>query len=260
MLRIFRVNHTRELPDADPRYEYVDVQSTAQIDEEYLGPIVRERKEVASSCFKHNDRNLVIRFSDWHLQNYVIWKNDGLYTRFTKCDDELKVDASELPKTFYGDYDLRDLPIELYYKDGHDLDLLMKACVTKNYMLRQIDSTPGDSGSYPWYLMPGDIPLGMSDVGEFWDSVRLHDDVARILCFVENDRIFCTTLGMGWRGKCIQVEQITDCPRSYYDIAEMIYHFDLENDLELQEKLRKYQDLAREIGKPLRFLDRTLQP
>ncbi|RCK66430.1 hypothetical protein Cantr_02160 [Candida viswanathii] len=260
MLRIFRVNHKKELPDADPRYEYVDVNSTTQIDEEYLKPIVEERKEVASSCFKHNDRNLVIRFSDWHLQNYVIWKEDALYMRFTKCDEELKVDASELPKTFYGDYDLRELPVKIYYKDDYELGILMKACVTKNYILRHRELVPGEIPPYLWCLMPGDIPLGLSHAIEHWKNMADDDRVARIFYFTENDRIFCTTLGMGWRGKCIQVKLISDCPRSYYDISKMIYNLDLENDLELQRALRGNQDLATEIGKPLLFLNMTLQP
>ncbi|RCK55546.1 hypothetical protein Cantr_03941 [Candida viswanathii] len=260
MLRIFRVGHTKELPDADPRYEYVDADSTTQIEEEHLQSIIQKRKKDESEACRHNKRHTFIRFSQWHLQNYVIWKDDGLYMRFTKCDDELKVDASELPKTFYGDYDLRALPVRIHYKDVHELDLLMKAWMTKNYELEYRKVTPGDPQHYFWYLRPGDIPLGMSCAIEHWNNMKTFETVARIFYFVENDRIFCTTLGMGWKGKCIQVELITDCPRSYYDIAEMVHNFDLENDLELQRALTNNQDLARKIGEPLLFLDRTLQP
>ncbi|RCK66424.1 hypothetical protein Cantr_02142 [Candida viswanathii] len=260
MLRIFRVGHTKELPDADPRYEYVDVQSMAEIEEAHLQLIIQKRKKAESEADNLNHRLTFIRFSHSHLQNFVLWKNDGLYMRFTKCDDELNVDASELPKTFYGDYDLRDSPVKIYYKDDYELDILMKACVTKNYILRHRELVPGEIPPYLWCLMPGNIPLGLYHAIEHWKNMADDDRVARIFYFTENDRIFCTTLGMGWRGKCIQVELITDCPRSYYDIAEMIYNFDLENDLELQLALRRNQNLATEIGQPLRFLGRTLQP
>ncbi|RCK66383.1 hypothetical protein Cantr_02159 [Candida viswanathii] len=219
---VFRIGHTKELPDADPRYEYVDVQSTAEIDEEYLQLIIQKRKKAESEADNLNHRLTFIRFSHSHLQNFVLWKEDGLYMRFTKCDDELKVDASELSKTFYGDYDLRDLPVKLYYKDDYELEILMKACVTKNYVLEHRELVPGENPPYPWYLMPGDIPLGMSHAIEHWNSMKIFERVARIFYFVENDRIFCSTLGMGWKGKCIQVDQITDCPRSYYNIAEMV--------------------------------------
>ncbi|RCK66624.1 hypothetical protein Cantr_03144 [Candida viswanathii] len=142
MLRIFRVGHTKELPDADPRYEYVHVDSTSQIEEEHLQLIVQQRKRAESEECRHNKRHTFIRFSRWHLQNYVIWKDDRLHVRFTKCDEELKVDASELPKTFYGDYDLCELPVRIHYKDDYDLDLLMKACRTKNYTLEYRKVTP----------------------------------------------------------------------------------------------------------------------
>ncbi|RCK65683.1 hypothetical protein Cantr_01101 [Candida viswanathii] len=205
-------------------------------------PIVEERIEAASNPYTKNKRSFVLAFSEWHLQNYVIWKEEGLYLRFTKCDDELKVNASELPKTFYGDYVLRDLPVKLYYKDDYELEILMKAC------------------PYPWYLMPGDIPLGRSCVGEHWNNMKNIGTVARTLYFTGNGRIFCTTLGMGWKGKCIEVDLIRNCPQSYYDIAERIYKLDVEIDLELERALRNNKGLARRIGKPLRFLDRTLQP
>ncbi|RCK65456.1 hypothetical protein Cantr_01116 [Candida viswanathii] len=134
-------------------------------------------------------------------------------------------------------YDLRVLPVRIRYKDEYELEILM-ACVTKNYVLSHRELVPGETPPYHWSLMPGSHTI------EHWKNMKDDDRVARIFYFTENDRIFFTTLGMG----------------SYYDIAEMVYHFDLENDLELQRALRKNQNLATEIGKPLAFLDRTLQP
>lgn len=243
MLRIFRLDHKKELYIQDPRFEYIDVTNDTNIKEEYI------KKEVPKM------RNKTFPL---YLENYVLWNESGLLMKSIKNDDELEVEESEIPKAFYGYYETRDVPVVAFYLNEEELEFLKSKNKARNIRYEFFDENEPGVGTSRWLLFPGRIELGRHYVLTYGLRMKRIEGEPRMFYFTENDRLFCGTRSMGI--STIEVKDILDCPRSQYDISEKVYKFDTRRDGAMFGSKVDTKFLAKHLGVPLKFLDQTFMP
>ena len=243
MLRIFRVDHKKELTIQDPRLMYIDVTKDTNIKQEY---IKKKVPKMRNSPFP------------LYLENYVLWNENGLMMKSIKNDDELEVEESELPKAFYGYYETRDVPVVAFYLNDEELEFLKSKNKARNIRYEFFDENEPGVGASTWLLFPGRIELGSHYVLTFTLIMQDIEEEPRMFYFTENERLFCGTISMTI--STIEVKDILDCPRSQYDISEKVYKFDTHRDGAMFGSKLDTKFLAKHLGVPLKFLDQTFMP
>ena len=243
MLRIFRVDHHNELSIQDPRLMYIDVTKDTNIKQEYIKKKVPKMRNTTFPLY---------------LENYVVWKENELMMKSIKNDDELEVEESELHKAIYGYYETRDVPVVAFYLDDEELQFLKSRNKATRIRYEFFDEDGPGKSLVRWLLFPGRIEMGLHYVLTF--ALRMQDieEEPRMFYFTLNDRLFCGTRSMGM--KAIEVDVILDCPRSQYDISEKVYNFDTSRDSAMFASKVDTKFLAKHLGVPLKFLDRTFMP
>lgn len=241
MIRIFRVDHNNELSTNDPHFEYIDVTKDINIKEKYIN--VRPVKKMTPS-------NLPLYFD-----NYIIWSKDALLMKSVHNDLELVVDETEVNKAIVGYYELRDTPVVVFYLNDEQLKFLKSRNKASNV---KFERSTGPGAYCRWYLLPGEIEMGHSLALTYSLRLQRMEEGSRMFYFTKNDRLFCSTLGT--RFCVIEVDEILDCPHSYYDIAEKVYKFDMKVDTILQSSRIRNEELSKYLGKPVKFLGETFMP
>lgn len=244
MIRIFRVDHTNELSNDDPHFEYIDVTKDTNIKEKYINS--RPVKKMTPSSIP------------LYLENYVVWTKDTLLMKSIHNDLEKEVDETEVSKAIIGYYELRDAPVVVFYLDDQELEFLKSRNKATNVIYEFYDPD-GPWGAYSvWYLLPGEKEMGYSLALSYSLRLKEFKDRPRMFYFTENDRLFCSTIGT--RFCVIEVDEILDSPHSYYDIAEKVYKFYMKADADLQLYRIRTRRLAKYLGKPVKFLGETFLP
>ncbi|RCK65424.1 Alcohol dehydrogenase 2 [Candida viswanathii] len=125
-------------------------------------------------------------FSEWHLLKYVTWFDDGsLYMKTTKGDEEIQVEESELRKIFYGYYEVKDVAVSINYKDAEELELLQSANAAQNYELIRWNFKEDEVPLMEWYLLPGEILLGSSQMRRYGFKAYRDPTLSQMLYFAE---------------------------------------------------------------------------
>ncbi|KAK6868096.1 hypothetical protein K6H11_004561 [Candida tropicalis] len=243
MLRIFRVDHKKELTIQDARLMYIDVTKDTNIKQEYIKKKVPKMKNTSFPLY---------------LENYVLWDERGLIMKSIKNDDELEVEESEIPKAFYGYYETRDVPVVAFYLNDEELEFLKSKNKARNVRYEFFDENEPGVGASTWLLFPGRIELGSHYVSTFTLIMQDIEEEPRMFYFTENERLFCGTISMTI--STIEVKDILDCPRSQYDISEKVYKFDTHRDGAMFGSKLDTKFLAKHLGVPLKFLDQTFMP
>lgn len=241
MIRIFRVDHTNELSNDDPHFEYIDVTKDTNIKEKYINS--RPVKKMTPSSIP------------LYLENYVVWTKDTLLMKSIHNDLEKEVDETEVSKAIIGYYELRDAPVVVFYLDDQELEFLKSKNKATNVRFEYYN---GDGAYGLWYLIPGQIEMGYSLALTYSIIVQGLKDGARMFYFTDNGRLYCSTIGT--RFCVIEVDEILDSPHSYYDIAEKVYKFYMKADADLQLYRIRTRRLAKYLGKPVKFLGETFLP
>ncbi|RCK65077.1 hypothetical protein Cantr_00870 [Candida viswanathii] len=239
MLRIFRVDHQKEISPPDPRYLYIDVTKDTNIKHEHIN------KEVPTMKNKE-----IPLYSD----NYVLRKDNGLLMKSIRNNAELEVDATELPKAFYGYYENKHVPVVVFYRSDEEVEFLK----SKNQAARVKYEFFDDDKviPMPWYTMPGENMMVRSYVFAYLGAIWDKPNVSRMYYFTEDERLYCANAGI--KHGAIEVESILDASQPNYDIAEKVYKFAILKDIQLDVARITNKRLVEHVGVPLLFLGRTL--